>query len=502
MKKGLFILLVISFLSLGMEKPPQVRAKRAPEEELEIVEKTPKVLRGDLSESEGELPSSVAEKVEDVQDPVILPPIGLQDLPNELVVQLGLLISNAKGPTNIAKLYVAAANIRNFAQINKDFYNYFNIPGVHLEILTQLARTYANGNILAAAVALATDQASKLIGFTMNESIEYDDETQLQKVEKPEDKQNVKKFQDYLVDAIKQQQLDTWRILTMNLETSKLAFMLDTLIIDDMPALLYLIDSKDPDDKKMLAEFFKIIELNYSVKDRVGRTPLIAAVKANDSDLLAFLLGRIETDDINVPNNNGNSPLMHAVAQQSIPLVNLLLDYGAQVNTLNRNAESPLTMAISKSNLPLVTRLLTVDGINVNLMGNTPTSSAALHWAAQFGDPEIVRTLLNKQGIQINLPNGQGATALHFAAKKQHDAIVDLLIRNGALVNIQDLFGMTPLMYAARVDNQISLSYLVNPPANADLTLRDANGHTALWHARNVGNAANIIILQQANAPE
>lgn len=496
----------MSFLCISMEKPPQVGQKRGPEkEEIEVLEKEPKALRGAGSESESELPSSVLEQVEDVQvEPVILEPTGLKDLPNELIVQLGQLISTAKGPTNTEKLYVAAANIRHFILTNTDYYDFFTRPDIHLEILNQLAKTYAHGNILDAAVALATDQASKLIGFTINSSIEYNEDTQLQEI-KAEDVHNVKSYQEYLADAIKQHQLDTWRILTKHVETSKLALMLDTLVINNRPALLYLIDSKDPEDKKFLTEFFKILELNYNVQDETGRTPLIAAVKASDLELATLLLGRSEMgeeDIINVADNNGNTPLIYTVSQQNLPFVNLLLDYSAQVNIVNNNGESPLTVAISKNNIPLVTRLLAVDGININLMGDTPTSSAALHWAAQFGNPVIMRALLEKQGVQINLPNRQGATALHFAAKKQHDKVVDLLIRNGAQVNIQDIAGMTPLMYAAKENNQLSINYLINPPANADLTLRDAHGHTALWHARAANQGANVKILLDAHAPE
>ena len=67
--------------------------------------------------------------------------------------------------------------------------------------------------------------------------------------------------------------------------------------------------------------------------------------------------------------------------------------------------------------------------------------------AAMRGDRDAIRALL-KQGADANAPRGDGMTALHFAALSM-DSVVELLVMNGAKLDLKDKQGRTPLDMAS-----------------------------------------------------
>lgn len=68
----------------------------------------------------------------------------------------------------------------------------------------------------------------------------------------------------------------------------------------------------------------------------------------------------------------------------------------------------------------------------VNVYGNT-----ALHIACYNGQDAVVNELID-YGANVNQPNNGGFTPLHFAAASTHGALcLELLVNNGADVNIQ-----------------------------------------------------------------
>lgn len=68
----------------------------------------------------------------------------------------------------------------------------------------------------------------------------------------------------------------------------------------------------------------------------------------------------------------------------------------------------------------------------INVYGNT-----ALHLACYNGQDAVVNELTD-YGANVNQPNNGGFTPLHFAAASTHGALcLELLVNNGADVNIQ-----------------------------------------------------------------
>src|SRR6059036_2669276 len=68
--------------------------------------------------------------------------------------------------------------------------------------------------------------------------------------------------------------------------------------------------------------------------------------------------------------------------------------------------------------------------------------------AAMKGDKAAVRTLI-QQKADVNAPQPDGATALHWAAYRGDKELTDLLIRAGANVRAANREGSTPLWLAS-----------------------------------------------------
>ena len=85
--------------------------------------------------------------------------------------------------------------------------------------------------------------------------------------------------------------------------------------------------------------------------------------------------------------------------------------------------------------------------------------------AARRVDVDAVRRLI-EQGADVNLPQADGATALHWAAHRNDLAIADLLIRAGARMDAADEGGITPLGLACLNASPAMVERLLKAGAN------------------------------------
>ena len=107
--------------------------------------------------------------------------------------------------------------------------------------------------------------------------------------------------------------------------------------------------------------------------------------------------------------------------------------------------------------------------------------------AATRGDEVGLKALLLRPGCDPMSRDGDGMTALTWAAMLGHASCVDLLIPVGdALAKNKN--GMTALMYTAR-HGRTSCTELLVPVSDA--LAKDKNGWTALMHAAKNGHAGS-----------
>jgi ankyrin repeat protein len=109
--------------------------------------------------------------------------------------------------------------------------------------------------------------------------------------------------------------------------------------------------------------------------------------------------------------------------------------------------------------------------------------------AVKNKDVASVRALLNerRQGVDVNATQGDGATALHWAAHRDDLAIADLLIRAGARANIANDLGVTPLHLACTNRSAPMVERLLAAGASAAAAL--PSGETVLMTCARAGDA-------------
>jgi ankyrin repeat protein len=107
--------------------------------------------------------------------------------------------------------------------------------------------------------------------------------------------------------------------------------------------------------------------------------------------------------------------------------------------------------------------------------------------AAMQGDNDSVRFLL-KQKVDVNAPQGDGSTALHWAAYRDDLEMVKLLLASGANVKATTREGaITPLLMACQNGNAAMIETLLKAGSDADAV--KTNGTTPLMMAAASGNA-------------
>ena len=120
----------------------------------------------------------------------------------------------------------------------------------------------------------------------------------------------------------------------------------------------------------------------------------------------------------------------------------------------------------------------------------------ALIDAVKQADTASVRALL--QQVDVNAPEPDGTTALHWAAHGDDPEILDLLIQAGANVNATNEYGVTPLSLACITGSAVTIGALLQ--AGGDPEAR-TSGETALMTAARTGglDAVNVLLAHGAD---
>lgn len=134
----------------------------------------------------------------------------------------------------------------------------------------------------------------------------------------------------------------------------------------------------------------------------------------------------------------------------------------------------------------------------------SPPASTALYSPEAFRDAalngkrRIVEVCL-EGGMEVDLPDPNGFTALAMAAYNGHDNVVKLLLDSGATVDSRDRLGNTPLIHAASGPSPTTVTMLLD--AGAEINAVDSGEHfTALMMAAAEGNTEVVQVLLERGA--
>lgn len=246
-----------------------------------------------------------------------------------------------------------------------------------------------------------------------------------------------------------------------------------------------------------------------NVQDAYGYTALMRAIYLGDIKLIKQLLAKgLTTDQINVKNNDGFTALMIALKKGDEKITSLLLNV-LPLDQIIKEQPELLIVAAEVGDCSLVNKCLHA-GIDVNIQDNE--GNTAVMKAAESGHIEIVKHLITF-GADVTLQNNEGNTALIKALKNYSDqekckAIIELLLNTGLSedhLNLKDSYGETALTWAISYNYQEIVTILCNkltPKSLLDICpklLLDAAGegyitiiHTLIQAGVNVNARDNI----------
>jgi hypothetical protein len=162
------------------------------------------------------------------------------------------------------------------------------------------------------------------------------------------------------------------------------------------------------------------------------QVPLHLAARAGDIERVKLLISK--GADVNAKDGRGFTPLHQACfTRLGRAVAELLIAQGANMNakiTDVNDGRTPLHVAAWSGNVP-VAELLIAKGVDIDAKennGGTPLHRACLH------SHKVVVELLLAKGADLNVKDNKGQTALSFAKEGKYEEIVELLRKNGAKI--------------------------------------------------------------------
>ena len=233
---------------------------------------------------------------------------------------------------------------------------------------------------------------------------------------------------------------------------------------------------------------------DVNVRNVYGFTSLAQlALRGNRMDTECADILLASGADVNLPVENGDMPVIICRKHDNSTLLQYLQEQGADLNRKNRNGRSALTIAIKYCKRMCIDIWIS-GGADVNVRNEY--GCPVLITAASRGDFISMRALLTAGADENMRSLIEGTTALiscpgrSILCKETRKICVNLLIYNGADVNIFDEDGKTALMCAAAaVGNETVVRLLIN--AGADVNIADNQGRTALIEAASTPRVEN-----------
>src|SRR5678816_291636 len=118
-----------------------------------------------------------------------------------------------------------------------------------------------------------------------------------------------------------------------------------------------------------------------------------------------------------------------------------------------------------------------------------PANDTRLADAVMRHDENAVRVLLRER-VDVNAPQADGMTALHWAVRADDVETVSLLLRAGAKVNAATRYGVTPIYLACANGSESMVDTLLR--AGADANAVNPGGETALMTAARIGKIGAV----------
>jgi ankyrin repeat protein len=159
------------------------------------------------------------------------------------------------------------------------------------------------------------------------------------------------------------------------------------------------------------------------IKRKSAFTQLHVAISEGSYEAVSDLLDDSHKEEMELPDQNGNTPLIWAAIQNDIEIAEALIESNANVNAQNYEGQTSLFLAISLGYEEMA-RILLENGANPNI--STLEGVTPLHMAAANGARNLLVLLLG-YGAFVNEQDENGDTVMHYAVREGRVDIVKFL---------------------------------------------------------------------------
>jgi len=238
---------------------------------------------------------------------------------------------------------------------------------------------------------------------------------------------------------------------------------------------------------------------NLDVFDKFGRTPLMYSCLGDHSECAEFLIKC--GADVNMKDMLGRTSLLWAAHKGNFSCLKLLLSRGADWKEKDNEGQTSLHLSTSHKCSKCSSFLFryippgAIDDQDVN-------KRTAMHTAASYGNVDQV-CLLIKKNSNVGIPDIEGKTPLHYAAMSRDPQAVECVQRiletAPSVINWQDYEGCTALHLAVAGGNEAVVSSLITVES-CDVNALDNMFRTPLHWAAVFGYSSIVSMLLDSRA--
>ncbi|RKL11553.1 hypothetical protein BFJ71_g36 [Fusarium oxysporum] len=184
----------------------------------------------------------------------------------------------------------------------------------------------------------------------------------------------------------------------------------------------------------------------------------------------------------------------------SRPILDVISIFANRVSLEIRATDDDVRMFV-RGHMPQLPEFFSQQGLEEDVTSQIVRSvqgmrARGLHLAAYFGATAETRILLLTNDVELK--EGYGRTAIFYAARTGHEAVMNLLLDSGAKADLQDNGGNTPLSFAAAYGHEGCTKLLLAQGVKTDTM--DCLRRTPLCYACENGHNAVIRLLLEAGA--